>query len=132
MNKSMLIAAMALALWAVSAFAHHPAADMVDEDTYENIDAMVADTPHADMTVEDCMSLMSEKHIRHLPVIDSDQMVGVVSIGDIEGGEALFHVCYHEGEGAARREGRDLQGGGRVLAGQQGLSGVVFHVCDLA
>jgi hypothetical protein len=32
-----------------SAFAHHPAEDIVDEDIYLMIDANVADTPHADL-----------------------------------------------------------------------------------
>jgi len=34
-------------------------------------------------TVEDAMRLMSEKHIRHLPVMENDRMVGFVSIGDM-------------------------------------------------
>ncbi len=32
---------------------------------------------------EDCMQLMTEKHIRHLPVMEEDQMVGLISIGDV-------------------------------------------------
>ncbi|MBW8306475.1 MAG: hypothetical protein K0M46_06485 [Thiobacillus sp.] len=32
-----------------SAFAHHPAEDIVDEDIYLMIDENVADTPHADL-----------------------------------------------------------------------------------
>jgi len=34
-------------------------------------------------TIEDAMRLMTEKHIRHLPVIDGEKMVGLVSIGDM-------------------------------------------------
>jgi CBS domain-containing protein len=34
-------------------------------------------------TVDKCMELMTERHIRHLPVVDSDQVVGLVSIGDL-------------------------------------------------
>lgn len=34
-------------------------------------------------TVGECMALMSEKRIRHLPVMDSDKAIGMVSIGDL-------------------------------------------------
>ena len=34
-------------------------------------------------TVDDCMVVMSERHIRHLPVLKGDELVGMISIGDL-------------------------------------------------
>jgi CBS domain-containing protein len=36
-----------------------------------------------DQTTDDCMALMTEKRMRHLPVIDNDKLVGMISIGDL-------------------------------------------------
>lgn len=36
-----------------------------------------------DQTVEECMAVMTEKRIRHLPVVDQERLVGLVSIGDL-------------------------------------------------
>jgi len=40
-------------------------------------------TTGADETVNSCMNMMTDKHIRHLPVVDGDKVTGMVSIGDL-------------------------------------------------
>ncbi len=36
-----------------------------------------------DTSIEECMALMTERRIRHLPVFEKEKMVGLVSIGDV-------------------------------------------------
>jgi CBS domain-containing protein len=40
-------------------------------------------TVRADQSVHDCMRIMSEHRIRHLPVVDDHGVIGVLSIGDL-------------------------------------------------
>ena len=44
-------------------------------------DRVICVTPEE--TAEECMALMTEKKVRHLPVLKEDQLVGVISIGDV-------------------------------------------------
>ncbi|BCU64988.1 hypothetical protein F941_01394 [Acinetobacter bouvetii DSM 14964 = CIP 107468] len=34
-------------------------------------------------TVEDCLELMTDKHLRHLPVVENERLIGLISIGDL-------------------------------------------------
>ena len=53
MNNLLKVAAIASLFASATAFAHHPAADIVDPETFEMIDENVEDTPHADLTFDD-------------------------------------------------------------------------------
>ncbi len=55
---------------------------------------VIAVTP--DKTLEDCMAVMTANRIRHLPVVENDRLIGIISIGDvvkslIEDREDLIH-----------------------------------------
>lgn len=46
-------------------------------------------TVETDEKIEECMQIMSDKHIRHLPVNNHGQLVGIISINDIV--SAIIH-----------------------------------------
>jgi CBS domain-containing protein len=47
---------------------------------------LMSQNPHtisSENTVEECMKVMNEKMIRHLPVVNNNNLLGVISVGDI-------------------------------------------------
>ena len=58
-------------------------------------------------SVEECMAIMVHKHIRHLPVLEGNKVVGVISVGDmvkniieLQGNQIKFLETYIKGHGA--------------------------------
>ena len=52
---------------------------------------LITITPEQD--INDCMTIMTERHIRHLPVLENGQIVGLISIGDV----VKSIIAGHEG-----------------------------------
>ena len=57
-------------------------------------------------SLEECMAIMVHKHIRHLPVLDKNKVVGVISVGDLvksiieaQGSQIKFLETYINGHG---------------------------------
>lgn len=42
-------------------------------------------------SIEECMQLMTDRRIRHLPVLDGSELVGIVTIGDV-----VMHMISHQ------------------------------------
>jgi CBS domain-containing protein len=55
---------------------------------------------HEDDTLDELMSLMTERRFRHLPVVTDGALVGIISIGDV----VKHHVAEVEMEATAMRE----------------------------
>lgn len=68
--------------------------------TAERLMSSPAITVTRETTVEEAMSLMTRKRIRHLPVIESGDLVGIVSIGDL----VKAKIATVEAEADAMRE----------------------------
>ena len=58
-------------------------------------------------TLDECMAIMVHKHIRHLPVVEANKVVGVVSVSDmvkniieLQGNQIKFLESYIKGHGA--------------------------------
>ena len=91
-----------LLLATVSAFAHHAAEGIVDEEIYAMIDGMVADTPHAELDFDDSQPGMVETTIttrmaRSLESMISDGLLTNISLLD---GDVSISIEFDDRGGA--------------------------------
>jgi len=54
-------------------------------------------TAHLEETIDDCLGRMTDRRVRHLPVVDEVRLVGIVSIGDL----VKHRIALAEAESAA-------------------------------
>jgi CBS domain-containing protein len=53
-------------------------------------------TVKPDTTIQHVMNVFAEKRCRHLPVVDGDKLVGLISIGDVSRWVASLHKAEAE------------------------------------
>ena len=98
MKKLLLTTAIVMSFGTTAAFAHHPAVDMVDEDTYEMIDTNLIGTPHYDMEFDDEMGGTTEvggaAESRDADVGNTGDAMGgdIADVGAEMGGEDMADV----------------------------------------
>ena len=97
MQQIVKAAALSLVLSATPVFAHHPAQDIVDEETWAMIDALVADTPHADMTFDDMGRGMTETTIQAPTLGSLERMVGdgLLDYVSMLGGDVAMAIDFN-------------------------------------
>lgn len=85
------------------AYAHHPAADIVDEDIYAIIDEMVSDTPHADLTFDDMggdtgtmVTTIDTRSVSELEALVDD---GLLTETSLLSGDVSIEIDFVEGGG---------------------------------
>ncbi|MGD9968798.1 MAG: CBS domain-containing protein [Hyphomonadaceae bacterium] len=54
-------------------------------------------TAHAGETIDDCLARMTDRRVRHLPVLEEVRLIGIVSIGDL----VKHRIAVAEAESAA-------------------------------
>lgn len=107
MKKSLLATTFLMTFASASAFAHHPAANIVDPEVYAMISENIADTPHADMTLGDMGADMDEGFC-----LDAQGEMGAMARE--EHGQMPEHASQHMHTGSHGDSGLDMGAGEEV------------------
>ena len=97
MKKLVALVAVSLVLTvAAVAVAHHAAAGIVDEDIYDMIDALVADTPHGEMLLDDLGSGMMEISIDQVTLVSVERMIedDLLTYASMLDGEVTVQIAF--------------------------------------
>ena len=101
MKTLLQLATLSALVAAPAAFAHHPAADIVDPEIYALIDSMVADTPHADLVFTDMGGGMTEITISSRTLRGVENMIddGVLEYAAMLGGDVDVAIDFADNGG---------------------------------
>ncbi len=96
MKKICLLAGLIMLLGTGQAFAHHAAEGIVDEEIYEMIDTMVADTPHAELTLDDLGSGMTELTVETRTAVAMENLLedGMLTYISMLDGEVRVEIDF--------------------------------------
>ena len=99
MKKILQTGVLLVSVASMSAFAHHPAADIVDEEIYETIDTMVADTPHADLTFDSMGGDTTEISISTRSIVELNNILddGLIDYVSMLDGNVSVTIDFTEG-----------------------------------
>ena len=110
MMKRFGLAVAVLLITTAMAWAHHPAADMVDEEVYAMIDDIVSDTPHGDMVFDEDMGVTI---ISGITVNDADDMIrdGLLDAISVLDGSVTITITFPEEGETLLRNIQEINGG---------------------
>ncbi|MBU0468087.1 MAG: CBS domain-containing protein [Candidatus Omnitrophica bacterium] len=55
----------------------------IKETKVSDLMTAVVITASSEKTLDQCLAMMTDKRIRHIPIVDQDKLIGIVSIGDL-------------------------------------------------
>ncbi len=97
MKKFLICVVASIAIASFPAFSHHAAEGMVDEDVYDMIDSLIADTPHADMTIDDLGTGMTTITIETQTVTQTENMIddGLLDYASLLDGDTSVNITFN-------------------------------------
>jgi len=99
--KRLFILCLLMSAFSLPAWSHHPAADIVDPEIYAMIDALVADTPHAELDFTDMGMGMTEIEVRGLRVLETMIDDGLIDYALTLDGEVSVSIRANADGGVA-------------------------------